>query len=190
MPQRCSPRRRETHAHPSAMKRNSNLAQRSALSPKQRRILASLSVAPLRRCSTFTRSLLAAGRFPSMTNSACLFGISGLALPDSSSRVFSGKLPSSLPSSSLMNWNTALSRIGLSVFLGALGAKERQPPLQAFITTHSPVALRELSGSQLFVMRQVGTKHEARNVGIEDDIQGTIRAFPDAFLASSVVVCE
>ncbi len=39
-------------------------------------------------------------------------------------------------------------------------------------------------------MRQVGTKHEARNVGIEDDIQGTIRAFPDAFLASSVVVCE
>jgi putative ATP-dependent endonuclease of the OLD family len=39
-------------------------------------------------------------------------------------------------------------------------------------------------------MRQVGTKHEARNVGIADDIQGTIRAFPDAFLASSVVVCE
>jgi putative ATP-dependent endonuclease of the OLD family len=75
-------------------------------------------------------------------------------------------------------------------FLGALGAKERQLPLQAFITTHSPVALRELSGSQLFVMRQVGTKHEARNVGIEDDIQGSIRAFPDAFLASSIVVCE
>ena len=75
-------------------------------------------------------------------------------------------------------------------FLGALGAKERQPPLQAFITTHSPVALRELSGSQLFVMRQVGIKHEARNIGIEDDIQGTIRAFPDAFLASSVLVCE
>src|SRR5207302_112774 len=59
-----------------------------------------------------------------------------------------------------------------------------------FITTHSPVALRELSGSQLFVMRQVGTTHEAWNVGIGDDIQGTIRAFPDAFLASSVVICE
>src|SRR5215472_3316945 len=64
-------------------------------------------------------------------------------------------------------------------FLGALGAKEVRPPLQAFITTHSPVALRELSGSQLFVMRQVGTNHEARNVGIVDDIQGTIRTFPD-----------
>ncbi len=75
-------------------------------------------------------------------------------------------------------------------FLGALGAKERQPPLQAFITTHSPVALRELSGKQLFVVRQVGTRHEAPEVGTENDIQSTIRLFPDAFLASSVIICE
>jgi hypothetical protein len=75
-------------------------------------------------------------------------------------------------------------------FLGALGAKERQPPIQAFITTHSPVALRELSGKQLFVMRQVGTHHEAREVGTENDIQSTIRLFPDAFLASSIIICE
>ena len=75
-------------------------------------------------------------------------------------------------------------------FLGALGAKETRPPLQAFITTHSPVALRELSGSQLFVMRQIDTKHQVWHVGTEDSIQGTIRLFPDAFLASSVLVCE
>jgi hypothetical protein len=75
-------------------------------------------------------------------------------------------------------------------FLGALGSKERQPFLQAFITTHSPVTLRELSGEQLFVLRQVGSHHEARDVGTENDIQSTIRLFPDAFLASSVIVCE
>jgi predicted ATPase len=75
-------------------------------------------------------------------------------------------------------------------FLGALGAKERQPFLQAFITTHSPVTLRELSGKQLFVLRQVGSHHEALEVGTENDFQSTIRLFPDAFLASSVIVCE
>lgn len=73
-------------------------------------------------------------------------------------------------------------------FLGALGAKEAEPPLQAFITTHSPVALRELSGRQLFVMRQANAKHEIRSIGERDDIQGTIRVFPEAFLASSVLL--
>src|SRR5690606_14535143 len=37
--------------------------------------------------------------------------------------------------------------------IGSLGAKETPPPLQVFMTTHSPVALRELSGNQLFVAR-------------------------------------
>lgn len=74
--------------------------------------------------------------------------------------------------------------------LGSLGAKEKDPPLQAFVTTHSPVALRELSGSQLFVMRHVNEQHQAHVVGTDDDIQSTIRLFPDAFLAPSVVVCE
>ncbi len=74
--------------------------------------------------------------------------------------------------------------------LGSLGAKENKPPLQAFVSTHSPVALRELSGNQLYVMRALDDKHEARNVGADDDIQSTIRLFPDAFLAPSVVVCE
>jgi putative ATP-dependent endonuclease of OLD family len=74
--------------------------------------------------------------------------------------------------------------------LGSLGAKERAPPLQVFMTTHSPVALRELSGSQLHVVRPVTEKHEARLVGTADDIQSTVRLYPDAFLAPSVMVCE
>ncbi len=75
-------------------------------------------------------------------------------------------------------------------FLGSLGAKETQPPLQAFLTTHSPVALRELSGAQLFVVRRTPQGHVVQPVGTDNDIQSTIRLYPEAFLASSVIVCE
>jgi len=75
-------------------------------------------------------------------------------------------------------------------FLGSLGAKEKPPPLQIFMTTHSPIALPELSGSQLFVLRQTGGKHAVMNVGAEDATQSTIRVYPEAFLAPSVLVCE
>lgn len=75
-------------------------------------------------------------------------------------------------------------------FLGSLGAKEKSPPLQVFVTTHSPVALRELSGGQLHVLRKDGDIHVALNVGDEDDVQSTLRLYPEAFLASSVLVCE
>lgn len=75
-------------------------------------------------------------------------------------------------------------------FLGSLGAKEAAAPLQVFLTTHSPVALRELSGGQLFVMRCCAPHHEVRSVGTDDGIQSTIRLYPEAFLASSVIVCE
>jgi putative ATP-dependent endonuclease of the OLD family len=75
-------------------------------------------------------------------------------------------------------------------FLGSLGAKESSPPLQIFMTTHSPVALRELGGDQLFVLRDIDCEHQAVNVGTDDDVQSTIRLYPDAFLASSIIVCE
>ncbi|MGO9723221.1 MAG: ATP-dependent nuclease [Methylocella sp.] len=75
-------------------------------------------------------------------------------------------------------------------FLGSLGAKEKEPPLQIFMTTHSPVALRELSGNQLFVLRETDGKHEVMNAGTDDDVQSTIRVYPDAFLAPSVMICE
>ena len=58
------------------------------------------------------------------------------------------------------------------------------------MTTHSPVALRELSGNQLFVSRMGMERHEARVVGNADDMQSTIRLYPDAFLALRVIVCE
>lgn len=75
-------------------------------------------------------------------------------------------------------------------FLGSLGAKESNPLLQVFLTTHSPVALRELSGSQLFVVRRGENGHEVRAVGTSDGMQSTIRLYPEAFLAGSVIICE
>ncbi|TPQ40127.1 ATP-dependent endonuclease [Bradyrhizobium guangdongense] len=74
--------------------------------------------------------------------------------------------------------------------LGSLGEKETQPPLQAFITTHSPIALRELSGDQLAVVRSIEGVHSVSPIGTTNDVQGTIRLHPEAFLAPSVLVCE
>jgi putative ATP-dependent endonuclease of OLD family len=74
--------------------------------------------------------------------------------------------------------------------LHSIGSKEAQPPLQAFLTTHSPVAVRELSAEQLTVLRQGQDCHSVINVGSKADIQGTLRVSPEAFLASSVIVCE
>lgn len=75
-------------------------------------------------------------------------------------------------------------------FIDALGAKEQEPPLQVFMTTHSPVAVRELAGSQIFVVRRTEGIHSARLVGTADEVQGTIRLFPEALLAPSILVCE
>lgn len=74
--------------------------------------------------------------------------------------------------------------------LDSLGAKEATPPVQAFLTTHSPVALRELSGHQLFVTRRHFGFHSIAVAGTSDEIQSTLRAEPEAFLAKSIIVCE
>ncbi|MBO3056570.1 AAA family ATPase [Burkholderia pseudomallei] len=74
--------------------------------------------------------------------------------------------------------------------LDSLGAKDPALPLQVFMTTHSPVAIRELSGRQVFVVRSSPAGHQVHNVGVTDDVQSTIRADPEAFLAKSIVVCE
>lgn len=74
--------------------------------------------------------------------------------------------------------------------LGSIGAKEAAPPLQAFVTTHSPVAVRELRGDQLFVVRKAEDGHKVSTVGVEEHTQGTIRLYPEAFLTPCVVVCE
>lgn len=74
--------------------------------------------------------------------------------------------------------------------LDSLGAKDAALPLQVFMTTHSPVALRELSGGQLFVVRPAGGRHAVKVAGADDDTQSTLRRDPEAFLSKSIVVCE
>lgn len=74
--------------------------------------------------------------------------------------------------------------------LDSLGAKDATPPLQVFMTTHSPVTLRELAGNQLFVVRQRSGIHTATCAGTDDGIQGTLRKAAEAFLSKSVIVCE
>lgn len=78
----------------------------------------------------------------------------------------------------------------LTRLLGSLGAKEESHPLQVFMTSHSPVVLRELSGAQLFVVRSTGGGHHALPVGASNEAQSTIRSYPEAFLARTVIVCE
>jgi len=74
--------------------------------------------------------------------------------------------------------------------LDSIGAKDKAPPMQAFITTHSPVVLRELSSNQLSVLRAKDVSHELKLVGDEDAVQSTLRLFPDAFLSTTILVCE
>lgn len=78
----------------------------------------------------------------------------------------------------------------LTRLLNSLGSKENAPPMQVFMTTHSPVVLRELSGAQLFVVRVTAETHSALQVGSGDDVQSTIRCYPEAFLARTVIICE
>ena len=74
--------------------------------------------------------------------------------------------------------------------LDALGAKSEDPSLQVFMTTHSPVVVRELSGDQLMIMRRRKLRHTIKSAGISDEVQGTIRKFPEALLAPKILVCE
>ena len=76
------------------------------------------------------------------------------------------------------------------MLLAALGAKDKPPPLQVFVTTHSPVAVRELSADQLFILRRHREEHRALAVSGAGDVQGTIRRFPEALLAKTIFVCE
>lgn len=78
----------------------------------------------------------------------------------------------------------------LARFLDSLGAKESPPPLQIFMTSHSPVAVRELNGDQVFVARRTAGQTTLEQAGIADDVQSTLRTAPEAFLARSIIVCE
>lgn len=78
----------------------------------------------------------------------------------------------------------------LARLLDSLGAKERVPTLQVFITSHSPVALRELTADQVYIVRSRRGRHCVQRVGSVDGVQGMLRKDAEAFLAKSVVVCE
>ena len=58
------------------------------------------------------------------------------------------------------------------------------------MTSHSPVAVRELNAAQLYILRCINDRHHALPAGQIADVQGTIRTIPDALLAKSVLVCE
>jgi len=79
----------------------------------------------------------------------------------------------------------------LTRLLGALGSKANPPPLQVFMTTHSPVVVRELSGQQIALVRpDAAGGHHVKRVGNGDEVQATLRRDPEAFLAKSIIVCE
>jgi len=88
--------------------------------------------------------------------------------------------------------------------LDALGAKGDDQTQQVFMTTHSPIVLRELSSNQLSILRTkrdrtievetenaitVTTNH-AIHLGPDEFAQKTLRVCAEAFLAPSVIVCE
>jgi hypothetical protein len=73
-----------------------------------------------------------------------------------------------------------------------LGAKATGAGQQVFLTTHSPVVLRELSAAQIRVVRRhaaTGTV-QIRDAGSVASGQALLRACPKAFLSPSVLVCE
>ncbi len=76
--------------------------------------------------------------------------------------------------------------------LHQLGAKDAEPPRQVFVTTHSPVVVRELSAQQLWRARRdpAAPNLSLIKLGRNPADQGTLRTCADAFLAPSVLVCE
>lgn len=94
--------------------------------------------------------------------------------------------------------------------LDELGAKSDDPSTQVFMTTHSPIVLRELKAGQLSIVRisvqpepgqqvVIDGNEAQRNVvcnivvtlsGAQEDEQKLLRTNAEAFLAPSVIVCE
>jgi putative ATP-dependent endonuclease of the OLD family len=93
--------------------------------------------------------------------------------------------------------------------LDSLGAKRDDQSQQVFLTTHSPVVLRELSSVQLFALGSrrsttaptpgegvelrpatKTTQHWIAPLGRTEAAQKTLRTCAEAFLAPSVIVCE
>lgn len=79
----------------------------------------------------------------------------------------------------------------ISRMLHELGSKAEKPTQQVFLTTHSPVVLRELSAGQIRVARMNSGGHlTLLDIGDSEVAQPLLRSHPDAFLSPSVLVCE
>jgi hypothetical protein len=69
-----------------------------------------------------------------------------------------------------------------------------RPPSQIFMTTHSPVVIRELTAAEISAVRSTGGVTEVKSVLVTakspDAAQRHLRGSPDAFLARKIVVCE
>lgn len=75
--------------------------------------------------------------------------------------------------------------------LHTLGSKAAEPDQQVFLTTHSPVCVRELSARQLWkVARSPDGRVTVTELGVAAEDRGTLRACAEAFLAPAVLVCE
>ena len=75
--------------------------------------------------------------------------------------------------------------------LHMLGSKDPNRKRQVFLTTHSPVAVRELAAGQLWRAAEDRTgKVRLTLLGVGPDDQATLRACAEAFLAPKVIVCE
>jgi putative ATP-dependent endonuclease of the OLD family len=72
--------------------------------------------------------------------------------------------------------------------------QENGPASQTFMTTHSPVVIRELAAADLFTVRVSGAKIVVEPVGTSgfetDRIQAHVRAAPEAFLANRILIGE
>jgi len=75
-------------------------------------------------------------------------------------------------------------------FLKSLGSKDKIPNVQVFATSHSPIALQELSYQQVHVVRQGKASGQTIVLAVPADAQGALRATSNAFLAKSVLICE
>lgn len=71
-----------------------------------------------------------------------------------------------------------------------LGAKGAGQGPQVFLTTHSPVVLRELSEEQLWITRRSAAAAVTLLDPTQAGVQGLLRSSAEAFIAQAVVVCE
>ena len=72
--------------------------------------------------------------------------------------------------------------------LHSLGTKEETPVRQVFVTTHSPIAVAELTTAQIWMVRGAGGIFTLTQPDVE--LQGTVRTYPNALLSRKVLVCE